>query len=553
MPKAKHKQETEFTTSPVKSAFLYGKPNKNKLIALQKIQKDYTDAVNLFIQLLNGNNALTLQIIKNDKKDSDVRKFEKVHRYKALGSALGQNAFDDAFTMLSNRMNDIRNEMCRYTNDIFVQSKVLFAMSVMGNTKSDMIAAVNDIIDAKITNATDPNKVDVSFYNELISHLQTMSDETFSFRMMEFIDQYTDASLLYHIPAPKKMSVRLDSRLHTLEKATTTQTTHVISVTDPAARGIRISVPLNTSSRSVSRLERYKTASSVLYSITDDMQMKVTVSFEKKVSRPETNNINGVDTGITDCFYVSDGSHYGSMSPVIKYYKDVVEPSLAGNSDLRNKKKKIKHYLKTHKDIPDEEKRFLVKKMDLLEDMVRKANAPREKLRSYNHMVTREIASAVKQYVDSIPDDTLTVIERLDIKEFNQSRRENGMRAVFTRGQLQKKLMEQLNWVGKAYAEVDPDFTSQLCPVCSNVDPANRNGSDFKCTCCGYEGNADHTAGINIRDRQTDTVIQDICVKMRYQPKKKQKAMKEEYASRNAKWRQNLKDHGDTETCREAA
>ena len=80
MPKAKHKQETEFTTSPVKSAFLYGKPNKNKLIALQKIQKDYTDAVNLFIQLLNGNNALTLQIIKNDKKDSDVRRCEKVHR-----------------------------------------------------------------------------------------------------------------------------------------------------------------------------------------------------------------------------------------------------------------------------------------------------------------------------------------------------------------------------------------------------------------------------------------------------------------------------------------
>ena len=36
-------------------------------------------------------------------------------------------------------------------------------------------------------------------------------------------------------------------------------------------------------------------------------------------------------------------------------------------------------------------------------------------------------------------------IEKLDIKEFNKSRKVNGMFSTFARGKLQRKLMEALN------------------------------------------------------------------------------------------------------------
>ena len=85
----------------------------------------------------------------------------------------------------------------------------------------------------------------------------------------------------------------------------------------------------------------------------------------------------------------------------------------------------------------------------------------------------QKIKKTVTAYVDSISKDTLTAIERLDIKEFNKSRKMNGMFSTFARGKLQRKLMEALNQKGCDFFEVEPDFTSQVCPVCSNLNGEN--------------------------------------------------------------------------------
>lgn len=49
--------------------------------------------------------------------------------------------------------------------------------------------------------------------------------------------------------------------------------------------------------------------------------------------------------------------------------------------------------------------------------------------------------------------------------------------------------------------QVEPNYTSQTCPRCGNVDKRNRNGVFFRCTSCGYEVNADLNASINILNR----------------------------------------------------
>lgn len=76
--------------------------------------------------------------------------------------------------------------------------------------------------------------------------------------------------------------------------------------------------------------------------------------------------------------------------------------------------------------------------------------------------------------------------------------------------------MQELNWRGFNFAEVEPDYTSQICPVCSNLNHESRNGKDFTCTCCGYHDDADHVGAINIRARYEDSEVMDICKKTQY-------------------------------------
>jgi putative transposase len=52
-----------------------------------------------------------------------------------------------------------------------------------------------------------------------------------------------------------------------------------------------------------------------------------------------------------------------------------------------------------------------------------------------------------------------------------------------------------------SFRTVPSYYTSQKCPACGHTDSGNRVGEVFKCQKCGYSGNADLVAALNIRDR----------------------------------------------------
>ena len=220
------------------------------------------------------------------------------------------------------------------------------------------------------------------------------------------------------------------------------------------------------------------------------------------------------------------------MSPVIDFYHEEVEPAFAELASLRNKKRKIKHFLRKH-DLPEDVRRSLIKKMDRLERMIQTAEAPYRKKRCYYAQLDHEIKKSVTTYVDSISKDTLTAIEKLDIKEFNKSRKVNGMFSTFARGKLQRKLMEALNQKGCDFFEVEPDFTSQVCPVCSNLNAENRHSKGFCCTSCGYHDDADHVGAVNIRKRAGDREILELCKEHQYSHKNLQNAIRIVYEKRH--------------------
>ena len=507
MPKARKKKNSAFESSPVKSVFLFDNPNRGKLDLLWQMEHKYIKLINFNIDVLNGVPDIHVQLIKNDKKDSYVRQLQKQLRPKDINSAFCQNAFDTAFTKLSNRLDAVRLEMFKIIDSIFCQSKVLFGLCLDGTGKDEMTTCLNEVVRAV------RNKKDTAFYMDCIAQLQNMSADEFEAQMDEFHDLYDMVSVQFKIPHVKSEAIPFDSRLMKIEPSTDTAMPYVITLSDPFAKGHRFSIPVSTSRHSLHKIQTSRMAGTVTVK-PEGSKIRVGWAYAKSFRKPDTAVCMGVDTGIKDSFFLSDGRSIGSMKEVIDYYHHDVEPAFAQLSSLRNKKRSISHYVRHHKNLPVDVRRSLIQKMDRLEHMIRTADAPYRKKRAYYNMLNHEIKQNVKTYMSFITHDTLTVLELLDIKEFNKSRRLNGDLSAFARGRLQQKLISELNWYGYDYVEVPPDFTSQTCPVCGYRHSDNRstvNSKLFKCGCCGYEDDADHVGAVNIRNRAADKELLKLC------------------------------------------
>lgn len=65
--------------------------------------------------------------------------------------------------------------------------------------------------------------------------------------------------------------------------------------------------------------------------------------------------------------------------------------------------------------------------------------------------------------------------------------------------EFRRQLLYKLQWRGGTLLAVPPQYTSQRCSQCGNVDKNNRQTQEkFKCTSCGFETNADYNAALNI-------------------------------------------------------
>ena len=532
MPKARKRKDTQFDNKISKCVFLYGEPTNDKAEKIQRMQTEFTKLINRYIKQIYNNSNLTLQIVKDDKRNSQITAFEKNIRPDKINAAYSQNAFKIAITHLSNRLDNIRLDMCRECKSIFTTSKVLFAMSIDGRSKAEMITVMQNI------SKSVKSKKDTSFYDECAEELKSIEDSEFKFMQQEFRVIYDMVSYEYKIPYITRSQIPLDSRIMTIEPSENIEAPYVITISNMLdVGGDKIVVPLNTTKHFIHKINTRKMAGMVSISMDIQKCLKVDWSYKNCISQPKTSKIIGVDTGISDAFHTSEDKAIGSMGPVIDFYKNDVEKSFASLSDMRNKKRKISHYLRRHENLPEDVRRSLIQKMDRLDQMVQKAEVPHRKNRRYYGMLEHEVKSSIDSYIKSIDHETLTVLEKLDIKEFNNSRKANGKRSMFARGQLQKKLMETLNWKGYDFKEIEPDYTSQCCPVCSYTDKTNRNNKSFKCQCCGYEADADYVGALNIKARAEDKEILDVCEKYKYNHDEMQKHIKMVFHARNEKYK----------------
>lgn len=549
-PRSKKKQE--FKASEQRSAFLYGKPNTEKRLKLQRIQDDYSGAVSAYAALIMKDDRWILQLLKRDRKDPGLRRLEKDNRIPTMSSAFGQSAFDYAFDRLATRADDIKAYAYKEIPSIFTSSKILFADCVLGKGKDAMCADIQEVIDnilaedeRKRAAGMKPKEGKTDFYQKLIDEIRAMKQEDFDLAAEEARWLYREGCGIFKVPQFGKVPVQLVSTLFTLEESDDIKAPYVINITDPAAKKARIEVPLDTSENSLRRLKQYGAKKPVTFTLMANGWVKVTVAFEKKHRTPETGKYKGVDIGTKDMFYPFEGEPAGTFDKCFKYYKEAVEPALAGVSKIRNAKRAVLHYLRRHKKtLPEEAVKFLRNKADRLEKMLRTEQASGHKLNKYHAMQGKEIKDSVQAYIRSLGGDktVCTVLELLDIREFNKSKYSNSMLSMFARGSAAKKLMDTLNWMGYPYLQVEPAYTSQCCPVCSYTDKANREEKEFHCRCCGYKDDADHVGSVNIASRATDTEIQALCGTLTGQ--KRRDEIRKLLLDRNSGWR---KLNGKTE------
>lgn len=71
----------------------------------------------------------------------------------------------------------------------------------------------------------------------------------------------------------------------------------------------------------------------------------------------------------------------------------------------------------------------------------------------------------------------------------------------WTRGYIKERIKFKTDKFCIKLIQVNPAYTSQMCPECFYIDSNNRKGDKFKCQKCSYEGDADVVAAKNIFQR----------------------------------------------------
>jgi putative transposase len=118
----------------------------------------------------------------------------------------------------------------------------------------------------------------------------------------------------------------------------------------------------------------------------------------------------------------------------------------------------------------------------------------------------RQINTALNQLF-SQRQPTILVTEKLDLRGKAKSKKMSRQVSLWPRGILQERTDFKASTVGCRREQVNPAYTSQMCPHCGFVNGKNRSGDRFKCLNCWHEQDADRVAAMNLKARRTDPDI----------------------------------------------
>jgi putative transposase len=121
--------------------------------------------------------------------------------------------------------------------------------------------------------------------------------------------------------------------------------------------------------------------------------------------------------------------------------------------------------------------------------------------RDINHIISKKIVAKAKDNRQAIALEDLKGIRKsVTVRKAQRSRHHSW--AFY---QLRSFIEYKAAIAGIPVVLVNPRGTSHICPECGHNERANRPNRDiFRCVQCGFSGNADHIAAINIAARAVE-------------------------------------------------
>lgn len=212
--------------------------------------------------------------------------------------------------------------------------------------------------------------------------------------------------------------------------------------------------------------------------------MSVQVEQVAPKEKHPSNSIVGGDLGVKRLLTLSDGT----------YFKPI------DTDNLTNKIKRLQRKLAKKVKFSNNWKK-LKERITILHT----------KIAHVRHDLLHKISTSLSK------NHAIIVLEDLEIKNMTKNSKGNadqpgkmvkqksGLNRVILNqgwGILKEMLTYKQAWVGGELILVNPKFTSQTCPKCTHKSKENRKTqSHFECVNCGFSGNADHIASINILAR----------------------------------------------------
>jgi putative transposase len=210
----------------------------------------------------------------------------------------------------------------------------------------------------------------------------------------------------------------------------------------------------------------------------------VSVQTEREADKPvhQSQSAIGIDMGVASFAVLSDGATLAPLNSFRKHEKKLA----AMQRKLAHKVKFSANWNRQKAKVQSLHKRIA----DVRNDFLHKATTTISK----NH--------------------ALVVMEDLRVKNMSRSasgslehpgqnaRAKAGLnKSILDQGwyEFRRQLGYKLEWTGGLLLVVPPQYTSQTCHVCGNVDKESRvSQAQFVCTACGHKDNADHNAALNI-------------------------------------------------------
>lgn len=124
--------------------------------------------------------------------------------------------------------------------------------------------------------------------------------------------------------------------------------------------------------------------------------------------------------------------------------------------------------------------------------------------RAINHKISREIVDKARETGRSIAIEELTGIR--DRTKVRKAQRYGQQSWSFH--QLRSLLEYKAVDAGVPLVAVDPAYTSKTCHACGEI--GHRDALKFSCTTCGFEGDADINAALNIAARGAQVTVPEI-------------------------------------------